>query len=185
MMRGRRPSEAAVHRRTTVAALVIAVVLLTFGAGSASAGGTIAIGDSVMRGAQPQLRARGFRVDATVSRQFSEGVTLVRRLRSSGDLPNRVVVHLGNNGYLTMEQCADLADIVGNRSLWLVNLRVPRVWRSGNNDRLERCASRYDHVRLIDWYGYSSGHGEWFRDDGYHLTAIGANRYAAYLDRFA
>ena len=172
-------------RRLVLASSIALLVVAPMTAPAVSAGGgKLAIGDSVMRGAEPQLRNRGFRVDATVSRQFSEGVTLVRRLRDSGDLPNRVVVHLGNNGYLTMEQCTALVRAAGDRSLWLVNTRVPREWRAGNNERLARCAGRYDNVRLIDWYGYSSGHGEWFRDDGYHLTSRGATRYAAYLDRF-
>ena len=145
----------------------------------------IAIGDSVMKGARPQLRARGFTVNATVSRQFWQGVHLVERLERDGELPRHVVVHLGNNGYLSMESCRELVDAVGRRELALVNVRVPRSWRDENNDRLERCARGERNVHVIDWNRYSRGHDGWFADDGYHLTPLGARRYAAYVAHHA
>jgi len=163
------------------ASLVVAVLatLLTLPATASAA--PIGIGDSVMKGAASQLRARGFRVNATVSRQFWEGVRVVERLARDGELPRRVVVHLGNNGYLSMDSCRELVDAVGHRELALVNLHVPRSWRNENNDRLARCARGEPNVHVIDWSRYSHGHDGWFADDGYHLTSLGARRYAGYV----
>ncbi len=49
------------------------------GAGPAAAAGSrVAIGDSVMVGAKSQLQSRGFRVDATVSRQFYSADDVLR-----------------------------------------------------------------------------------------------------------
>ena len=144
-----------------------------------------AIGDSVMRGARTQLRARGFTVNATVNRQFWEGVDLVERLARNGELPRHVVVHLGNNGYISMASCHELVDAIGRRELALVNLHLPRSWRRENNDRLARCARGEPNVHVIDWNGYARGHDAWFADDGYHLTTLGGRRYAAYLAHHA
>jgi hypothetical protein len=167
------------------AALLSVVLVALLGASTAAYAEPIGIGDSVMRGARTQLRARGFTVNATVSRQFSEGVDLVERLASNGELPRRVVVHLGNNGYLSMESCHQLVDAVGRRELALVNLRLPRSWRRENNDRLERCARGAPNVHVVDWSGHARGHDAWFADDGYHLTTLGARRYAGYLAHHA
>ena len=164
--------------------LVLTTIALLVLPASASAR-PIGIGDSVMRGARTQLRNQGFTVNATVSRQFGEGVDLVERLARDGELPRHVVVHLGNNGYLSMDACRELVDAVGRRELALVNLHLPRSWRNENNDRLERCARGEPNVHVIDWNGYSRGHDGWFADDGYHLTTLGARRYAGFVAHHA
>jgi hypothetical protein len=50
--------------------------------------GRLAIGDSVMLGAREELRARGMRVNAVVSRQFRDAVPLVEQLKAAGTLPS-------------------------------------------------------------------------------------------------
>ena len=60
--------------------------------------GHLAIGDSVMLGAKDELVARGFRVNAIVSRQFRDAVPLVEQLKAARRLRRKVIVHLGNNG---------------------------------------------------------------------------------------
>ena len=84
-----------------VAALTVTSVLGS--TSTADAGipqGRYAIGDSVMLGARQALVARGFRVNAVVSRQFRDVVPLVRQLAAGGHLPIEVIVHLGTNGLL-------------------------------------------------------------------------------------
>ena len=161
--------------------LAFTAVLTVLAVPAAAQAGPIAIGDSVMLGARTQLRDRGFTVNAAVNRQFSEGVDIVERLARDGELPRHVVVHLGNNGYLSMDACHDLVDAVGHRELALVNLHLPRSWRDENNARLDRCARGESDVHVIDWAGYSHGHDGWFADDGFHLTPLGARRYAGYV----
>ena len=36
----------------------------------------------------------------------------------------------------------------------------------------------YPNARLLDWWGESAMHGDWFADDKTHLNAAGANAYA-------
>ncbi len=54
-------------------------------------------------------------------------------MAAAGTLPRRVVVHLGNNGYLERADCDRLTRAVGpNRDVYLVTLKVPRggAWRT-------------------------------------------------------
>ena len=168
-----------------VAALAVTGVLRS--SSPARAGipqGRYAIGDSVMLGARQALVARGFRVNAEVSRQFRDVVRLVRDLAAGGHLPVEVIVHLGTNGLLDGADCDALVRVAGSeRHVSLVTVKVPRPYRDANNARLRACAHRHDNVSMIDWYAFSRFHKAWFYEDGYHLTPIGRSEYAAFLDR--
>jgi hypothetical protein len=144
--------------------------------------GRYAIGDSVMLGAARELRDRGIRVDASISRQFDDAIPIVRQMAASGHLPDRVIVHLGNNGLIDGDDCDRLVRVAGpQRRVFLVTVKVPRPYRDPNNRRLRRCARRHDTASVIDWYTHSRYHRNWFYDDGFHLTALGRLRYAAFI----
>jgi hypothetical protein len=154
--------------------------------GPATAGippGRYAIGDSVMLGAKEELTARGIRVNAVVSRQFRDAVPLVRRLKAEGRLRRKIVIHLGNNGILIVAaDCDRVSQIAGaNRTVYLVNLKIPRSYRRIQNERLAACAQRRANTVLVDWFGYSRDHPAWFAADGYHLTSIGQTKFAALI----
>jgi len=172
--------------RRCIVVLAVAVGLLTPAVpASAIPAGRYAIGDSVMLGARDELRARGFIVDTETSRQFADAVTIVRHKAASGVLRRKVIIHLGTNGILIeASQCDAIAKAAGaGRHVFLVTVtgptRYPKI-RKAQNTRLRACADRHANTSLIDWYGYSRGHGGWFYD-GMHLTASGQNAYAAYL----
>jgi hypothetical protein len=165
--------------RTVTVSAVVASIL------GAAAGPVFAkrlgIGDSVMLGAASQLRAHGIKVNATVSRQFSALPGLIRSLRRSGHLPGKVIVHLGNNGYIDTADCRAAVRAARHRHVYLVTLKVPRGWRKTNNRRLHRCAKASPRASIIDWFGHSVNHSSWFASDHYHLTTLGARRYAGFL----
>ena len=99
--------------------------------------GRYAIGDSVMLGAREALIARGFRVNAEVSRQFDDSVRLVRELAAGGHLPVNVIVHLGTNGLIDGADCDRLVHVPDPpRHVYLVTVKVPRPYRDANNARL-------------------------------------------------
>ena len=106
--------------------------------------GRLAIGDSVMLGARDELTARGIRVNAVVSRQFRDAVPLVEQLKAAGRLRRKVVIHLGNNGILIdAADCDRISEVAGpNRTVYLVNLKIPRSYRRIQNERLAACAQR-------------------------------------------
>ncbi len=145
--------------------------------------GRYAIGDSVMLAARDELAARGIKANAVVSRQFRDAVPLVRRLKAAGELRRKIIIHLGNNGILIVpSDCDRISEIAGpGRTVYLVNLRIPRSYRRTQNERLAACARRRANTVLIDWFGYSRDHPSWFAADGYHLTSTGQTKFAALI----
>jgi hypothetical protein len=165
-------------------ALVGIVCLTAQPAGGAIKAGRLGIGDSVMLGAKGALQAHGFGVvDAVVSRQYYAAPSRVVHWKRLGKLPKNVVIHLGNNGIVRLSDCSHAVQAAGHRRVFLVNLKVPRSWRILDNSRLHRCAKRFTNAYLVDWYGFSHDHPEWFAKDGYHLTRRGAAAYASLISR--
>jgi peptidoglycan/LPS O-acetylase OafA/YrhL len=142
---------------------------------------TTAIGDSVLVGAAPALAARmgpGLGVDAVIGRQMDEADELVAAIAARGGLGQVVVLHLGNNGPFSAEQIdAVFAAIGPDRRVLLVNVLVPRRWEGEVNDQLAAAASRHPNAVLVDWRTLATSEGGLTREDGYHLTAQGAERY--------
>jgi len=174
------------HRIILSTVLVLAVVMSGSEA-SAIPSGRYAIGDSVMLGAKSRLQARGFIVDVEKSRQFSEAVGIVKRKKAQGLLRRKIVIHLGTNGILIQpSDCDRISKMAGShRRVYLATVTGPTKYpniRKAQNIRLHACADRHRNTLLIDWYGYSRGHGGWFYD-GMHLTQTGQHAYAALLDQ--
>lgn len=140
-----------------------------------------AIGDSVMLGAKGALEARipGIHVDAAVSRQFGNGIDLVRALKAANQLSPVVVIGLGTNGVITDGHMAALQPLLADRQrVIFVNLKVPRSWEAGDNDVLQRWVPRYGNAILVNWNGEGSTHPEFFYSDRIHVNANGQARYA-------
>ena len=174
-------------RMSKVTAVIAALLVLLVSDGSSSAAGIprgrLAIGDSVMLAAKDELVARGFRVNASVSRQFRDAVPLVEQLKAAGRLRRKVVIHLGNNGILIdAADCNRISVIAGpDRTVYLVNLKIPRWYRPSQNRQLAACARRRENTVLVNWFFFSRDHSSWFAADGFHLTPTGQARYAAFI----
>ena len=151
--------------------------------GAAIPPGRYAIGDSVMLGAKEELQARGIGVNAAVSRQFRDAVAIVAGLKASGKLRRKLVIHLGNNGILINgADCDRISQLAGTgRTVYLVTLKIPRWYRKIQNERLAACARRRANTVLLHWLVFSRNHPAWFAADGYHLTALGQQRYASFI----
>jgi peptidoglycan/LPS O-acetylase OafA/YrhL len=140
----------------------------------------LAVGDSVMLGAEQSLKARipGIFVDAWVSRQFWDATVVLQAYKNEGLLPPTVVVHMGTNGAFSDAQFDQMMAVIGNRQVFFVNAREPRTWEKEVNDRLATDVRKYPNAHLIDWHDYGGVHNNWFVSDGIHLTGAGAIGYA-------
>ena len=105
------------------------------GAATADAGKPpriIALGDSVMIGAEDKLAARlgpGFSMNAKVGRQADEFVAIAQRLKREGHHPDAMIIQMGNNGPLygdDMEALQKATSEVGE--LFLINDHAPVSW---------------------------------------------------------
>jgi hypothetical protein len=143
----------------------------------------LAVGDSIMLGAVGQLRGSGFEVDVRGCRQFSEGLALLRARSSS--LPNVVVVALGTNWTVTLNQIRAGLRIVGpRRVLGLVTPREVGGVRSSDQAVMRAAGRRWPRrVKVLDWVAYSAGHWNWFWSDGLHLQPRGARALARLMRR--
>ncbi len=148
-------------------------------------GRIILIGDSVMLGALRELRERfgpQARVDAEVSRQFSDALAMLSAWRTSGLIPSAVVIHLGSNGAISAAQFDDLMAVLDDvPRVYFVTVKVPRRWESPVNEALVSGVRRWPKARLIDWHAVSYRQRYLFRDDGFHVTREGAQFYADVL----
>jgi len=179
--------------------LTVALALLALGVGIASAqcGGVetvkprkdvnlgrapIAIGDSSMLLALPQLAKEGYRGNARGCRQWAEGLAVIRDLRKP---PRLVVMALGADGVITKEDVHKALDLVGKqRKLGLVTPRELGGGSSHDAEVVRKEAQKHKHrIVLLDWVKYSAGHSSWFQPDGLHLTFEGADAVAKFLKK--
>jgi peptidoglycan/LPS O-acetylase OafA/YrhL len=141
-----------------------------------------AIGDSVMLGAQASLR--GFlgdrlQLDANVSRHFTEGLDVARRLHAAGQLGDVVVIHLGTNGAIPEDQLNELLQLLSSvKRVVVVNAKVDRPWEGPDNEVIAAVVPRFPNAVLFDWHAAASEHPEFLVQDGVHLSSAGQAHYA-------
>ncbi|RRF90455.1 MAG: hypothetical protein DUD33_03320 [Coriobacteriaceae bacterium] len=132
----------------------------------------VMIGDSVSLGAKDAFNAAfpyGI-IDAKVGRQASAALDVYKSYSAKGVVGDTVIFSIGSNGAITQSDLDAIYKAVGTkRKLWFVNDRVPKAWCDANNSLLKSFADAHKSVGVIDWYSYSSGHDDWFWDDGTHL----------------
>ncbi len=138
---------------------------------------TYAIGDSVLIDAQDVLHrlVPKVRVNAVVSRQFADGLTIVQHLRAEHRLTSRFVIFLGTNGYIEKSQFVEmLRDLRVCKRVVLVTLWVPtREWMRANNDLIRTGPRRQRNVVIADWTRLARAHPGWFYSDRVHLPIDG------------
>ena len=143
-----------------------------------------AVGDSVLKGAQPHLEKviPGIRIDAAVGRQASQGLKVIQAWRTAGGKAQTVLVHLGTNGYITESQYrALLAELADREHVLLVNVHVPKPWMKPNNEIIARMAADFPNVRVIDWDALSAARPAFFGKDNTHLTVKGIRALTAQI----
>jgi peptidoglycan/LPS O-acetylase OafA/YrhL len=147
----------------------------------------IAIGDSVMIGAEDKLAARlgpGFSMDAKVGRQADEFVAIAQRIKREGHRPDAMIIQMGDNGPLygdEMEELQKATSEVGE--LFLINDHASVSWIDESNHALAEAAAEWPHTALVDWASAAAAGGESLFWDGTHLTPGGAGVYTRLVVR--
>ena len=142
----------------------------------------IAIGDSPMLLAVPELADKGFRANARGCRQYDEGLKVIKDYKKAGKLGRIVVIALGSNGVIEKSQIRKALEIIGNKRLLLLVTPLETGGGESGDARLVReQARKRRRVRLLDWARHSRGHGGWFQPDGLHLTLEGADEMADFF----
>ena len=143
----------------------------------------LAIGDSVMLLALPNLAKEGFNVNARGCRQFIEGIRLIKARRRNRTIPHLVVLALGADAGIAFSQVRQALHALGRGRI--LGLVVPLETGGGESHdaTVVRNAGREfpNRVQVADWPRYSKGHPGWFQPDHLHLTYSGAKAYARLL----
>lgn len=139
------------------------------------------LGDTVCLDAADEL-AKAFPmglIDTAEGRLPADVASTYKKYAKQDVVGTNVVVCIGSDDVLKEADLNKVIDAVGkDKSLWLVNVRMPGSWCAANNSLMADAAKKYDNVTLVDWYAASEGHDDWFKEDGTHLTSSGAKAYA-------
>jgi hypothetical protein len=135
-----------------------------------------------MLGAAPALSAAipRLNVHAVEGRQARAVFADIAAQKAAGALGRIVVIHTGDNGIVAPADLrAALASLASCIRVLVITDRVPRDWEAPNNATLRGVTGEFRNAVLVDWHAASEGHRDWFFRDGLHLTAAGAQAYAA------
>lgn len=141
-----------------------------------------AVGDSVMADASDsiqKLMPQAY-VDAQVGRQGSDTPAVIQQLKEQGHLNKIVVLNLGTNGAMTQQTIDDILNTIGpDRQVYWLTAHVPtKPWQQTVNDEINDTAKKHKNVHVVDWYGMSEKHSEWFASDNVHMGEQGNDHYA-------
>lgn len=140
-----------------------------------------AIGDSMALDAEPTLEKYFPKLvmNGEVGRQLFATAPVITNMLQTQGIQENVLMILGTNGSFTEEQFKDIMDLLGDRHVYWVNVRVPTGrWQNDVNDMLDKMAKKYKNLTVIDWYSVSEGDPDWFYDDRVHPNEEGQIHYA-------
>lgn len=141
-----------------------------------------AVGDSVMEDAADSIQKimPHAYVDAQVGRQGTATPTVLKKLKSDGNLHKIVILNLGNNGPMTKQTTDQILDAIGSgHQIYWVTAHVPtKTWQQQVNRQIKDLAKHHTNVHVVDWYTASQGHDDWFAKDHVHMDEEGNVHYA-------
>lgn len=140
----------------------------------------LAIGDSVLLGAQNQLAEAipGIVIDAEVGRQLYQAHELVEKKYKKYNNEDAVVIlELGSNSPFKADQLTDFLALFNRATILIVNTRVPKPWEAEVNQMLADVSKTHKNVKLVDWYSEAVQAPYLLVSDGVHLSTDGIVSY--------
>ena len=118
-------------------------------------------------------------VNAKEGRQATEYPGVIGDYRKKGELPDTVVIQVGNNGPVYYDELTAIRDALkGVDRVYFVNVEVPRSWQGEVNGELASFVKSWPEARLLDWYDtVQSG----MTYDGIHLNPSGQVAYTSLI----
>ncbi|MFZ4810312.1 MAG: acyltransferase family protein [Ilumatobacteraceae bacterium] len=146
----------------------------------------LAFGESVMKGAVPQLQAGGFTPIAEESKQGSWIAETIGMMRAGGQIGQVVVIQTGTNGPVfdeTFDQIMSFLPANEVPQVVFLTVHADRNYIDDNNTRIWNLPGRYPNVTVLDWDGLvKQGVVPGMCRDGVHLCEKSAKQfYANYI----
>lgn len=114
-------------------------------------------------------------IDGEVGRQMYESAEVASQYQSYDSPTNLVIFQLGANGLFREDHMEELIAMFPQSQICFVNVKANVGWEDEVNQIIERVASRYERVHIIDWYSLASDHPEYFASDQVHIMQVGVN----------
>ena len=140
----------------------------------------LAIGDSVMLAATPELQERfpGIAIDAVVSRQMWEAEDIVAADLAAGVMRPILMIGLGTNGWIEEETLDTIhAMLPRGTQVVVVNVQAPREWVPEVNGILADFARHERDVELSNWYDAIQPQLDVLAEDQVHPGPTGGRIY--------
>jgi len=120
-----------------------------------------------MLDAQPDLQfdIPGIDVEAVVSRQWDGGIYLAQAMKSDRTLGSIVVIDLGTNGPVDLDQFEQMMSVLAGASLVVfVTIHLPSSysWSASVNATLEQGVPMYRNTRIANFNALADANPEWF-----------------------
>ncbi len=143
----------------------------------------LAVGDSVMLGSARKLKSYGITVDASKNRQVLEALQIFNYYKSTKELGDNVVIHLGANGTTRASLFSQiLSPLNAVKRVIVLTLWVPgHGSMAPNNKIINDLPLTYHNVTILDWYSLAKSNPKWFSSDGIHPNAVGQDNYVAFI----
>lgn len=142
-----------------------------------------AIGDSLISGNSIGFEEEfeGINFLAEPSRQWAQGVDVVKVGIEQGLVRQNVIVDFGTNGGAKDEAAVrELLDTLGpDRRILLYNIYSPSSFVDASNELYAKLADEYPNVYLVDWNAVAKNHPEYLDSDRTHTTIKGQNAFVA------
>ncbi len=143
------------------------------------------VGDSVAETARSEFEAYFIHgnIDSAVGRSVSEGEEVLRSWIDNGWNGDCVVLVLGTNTLVSSDEFrreyeAVLDLVPEDVPIFVLTNRDAALEGAPNNEIITQLSEERPNVYLIDWYGITADHSDWFEADGTHVTVdYGAKQF--------
>lgn len=138
----------------------------------------VAMGDSVMENNAKILYKKfpNMYIDAQYLRVATYATGALKKLKDQNKLGDPIILEFGANGDCSQEEKNKIMELCESRQVfWLTvpNDRIVKV-----NANLYKLAEENENLHIIDWYGLTRSHPEYFLSDKVHLTSKGKEAFA-------
>lgn len=117
-------------------------------------------------------------LDSYVGRRPDQAMNVLDQYLEQGVVGHVVIIQAFSNTPVSIGELDHMVAACGkDRTIYLVNVRIPESEETAINRTLAECANNYDNVHLINWNALSEGQGDWLYPDGEHLTPTGQPIY--------
>ena len=147
----------------------------------------LAIGDSVMVGAQSRLEEVGIEVNAEVGRLAHTSIDILEADRAQNGVRDTVIFQAVGRNFLDANGFQQLIDAAeGVRHLIVLTRQFPPrepllSYEREINKMLREETVKYDWVTLVDWNEITNGREDEVSWDGTHLNLFGRQLYADHI----